>query len=185
MPGRQAIAATGAVLAVVALAVTATVAMATFPGLHVDHDPPVLRIDDTPPISHSNTATVSATKRRIVIAHTPEEVVSDDAACTDNDGSPLTMRCRVKGIKRVAIKLREGTDQLDLDLAPHHKGLGQLAVGGPDPDLLRGGRGRQELRGGSGGDTLRGGPGRDVLNGGAGTDDCRGGPGRDTLINCE
>jgi hypothetical protein len=175
----------GALLAAALLALTATVAVATFPGLHVEHDPPVLRIDDTEPVMHDNVVDVSATERRIVITHAVLPIVSNDAACTDNDGSSLTMRCKVKGIKRLAIKLRGGADQLDLDLSPHHTRLGQVAAGGPDPDALRGGRGRQELRGGFGDDTLRGGPGRDVLNGGSGTDDCRGGRGRDKLIDCE
>jgi RTX calcium-binding nonapeptide repeat (4 copies) len=184
LPVRRAVGA-GAVLAAIALAITAAVAVATFPGLHVEHDPPVLRIDDTEPIMHNNVVDVSATQRRIVITHADLPIDSNDAACADNDGSSLTMRCKVKGIKRVAIKLRGGADELDLDLSPHHTRLGQLAVGGPDPDMLRGGNGRQELRGGSDADTLRGGRGRDVLNGGAGTDDCKGGPGKDTLINCE
>ncbi len=62
-----------------------------------------------------------------------------------------------------------------------HDSVNDVAVGGAERDILRGGQGEDVLIGGGGNDTLEGGEGSDVLQGSAGDDTLYGGADNDTL----
>ncbi len=62
-----------------------------------------------------------------------------------------------------------------------HDSVNDVAVGGAERDILRGGQGEDVLIGGGGNDTLEGGEGSDVLQGSAGDDTLDGGSGGDWL----
>lgn len=61
---------------------------------------------------------------------------------------------------------------------------GMTFHGGPDADVIIGGRGNDRFSGDDGRDLIDGGAGDDRIDGGPGRDVCRGGPGTDSLTSC-
>jgi Ca2+-binding RTX toxin-like protein len=166
--------------AVGALAIGAT-AWATFPSVNVNHEPPLLSIDDTNPVTHENDLTVGLEGGEILVAEATFPPFTDDEECMDEDGNSLTLHCDPTGIERLEISLRDGEDTLALGLGELTNVITQLARGGAGGDTLIARSGPQKLVGGDGQDDLEGGLGSDQLNGKAGRDELRGGPGDDVL----
>jgi hypothetical protein len=194
----------GIAISAMAIALTlAATAWATFTSVNVDHDPPLLSIDDTNPVTHENNLTVGIDGGEILIAESTFPPFTDDEECMDEDGNSLTLHCDPTGISRLEIMLRDGEDTLTLGLGELRAAIAQVVrggagedelvarsgrqvlLGGGDADRLVGGRGRDWLKGNDGSDVLRGGPGDDYLKGGPGLDHCLGGRGDDTVMGCE